>query len=56
MTKQPLELAADHLNSIDSAWGLDINILKAGFNDLVKRLEKLEQEKAVNATGTATTN
>ena len=42
--KQPLEQAADHLNSRSSPFGLDINILKAGFTDLVKRLERLEAD------------
>lgn len=42
--KQPLEQAADHLRSLSSPFGLDINILKAGFDDLVKRVEKLESD------------
>jgi hypothetical protein len=39
---KPLEAAAAHLNSISSPFSLDLNILKAGMNDLVKRLEALE--------------
>jgi hypothetical protein len=42
--KQPLEQAAAHLNSLSSPFGMDINIIKAGFADLVKRLEALEHE------------
>jgi hypothetical protein len=47
--KQPLEQAADHLNGLSSPFGLDINILKAGFADLVRRLEKLERDDKANA-------
>lgn len=47
--KQPLEAAADHLSSLSSPWGLDMDILKAGFVDLVKRLEKLERDDKDNA-------
>lgn len=42
MNQQPLEAAAAHLAAISSPFDLDLNILKAGFADLVTRLEKLE--------------
>lgn len=47
---QPLEQAAAHLASISSPFELDLNILKAGFADLVRRLEKLERDDAARGT------
>ena len=43
---QPLEAAVKHLDSITSAWQLDIGILRAGFDDLKNRLESLESKVA----------
>ena len=55
--KQPLEQAADHLNSLSSPFGMDVNIIKAGFTDLVKRLERLEAEaSAARAAKNADSN
>lgn len=44
--KRPLELAVDHLNSIDSAWSLDLKILRDGIADACARIETLEKQVA----------
>lgn len=40
---RPLEIAVAHLNSIDSAWSLDLKLLTAGLADACARIEALEK-------------
>jgi hypothetical protein len=43
-------LAIDHLDSISSAWSLDLNILRNGLADACKRIEAIEKEFAHETT------
>lgn len=49
---RPLEAAVKHLQSIDSAWSLDLKILRDGIADAAARIEALEAKAAPSSAPT----